>query len=876
MALSNYPSPDSKTLFSLDAARLVFEMFKSTINPGGKCFVDASNQPILFELAAHAGFHQAFSFMDFDLKRISQYLEFVLPRLNKDQLQAHRVGAAFRDSGCIVWPRNTHLLVLTVPDLKNGMRIWENVEECIQKGTALHHLEVLAVIHDPEFDGADLLGQLQRLSSAWSLKDELTCSNSERFKSEKIIVKLFLRGSAAGLGDGDVLMGDGEEARKDCLPTRSLQSDILISILESDSRHGLFLRDLVENPSKTPSRDDGHLYLELEEWNHISRMLLEISPGMSVGNVIGSGGFGIVLSTTIFSEDGSRIDESALKLCVALLDHYWNQTGFREFNFMHSMMSNRGSGWGRLGRGGGGPVDLATGGVDFLKTVDCFSKAPKNRKSFAIFSAAKNVVVSALNMERLEQTFLPILECACQSYQSGTKIGLEPLRNITRELICEMQILNRHRQFFHGDVKPQNIMTNYVRNMDGVTTRLKVHLVDFGGVQQKGRSYLRGSSNRETTKVEQHPGHWFPPGKDVKAVVNGTPWYYRKELPSKHDDYFCDLYPSENDSQNRLFESELFRRDQTGLAITLLHAVIPRFEAKLFWENFRCVKEAEGRASFLFALERATKARKFSTEYLESHSCWKLLDLIYKLLFEPGFDWTSALKSLFVLEPVFSLEDESSLSKGIVIRGKAPGSDVDLTPHLLMNLPGKGLVVIQYHYYKEGQVFGYYAGRLVKQGTCWFKHLNNEKGPKLFDPRMVSAHVLPLRHGSDDAIVGDISHDTPLSTYLKYKAVLSFAQSCDGSTTGATLQKPDVYCSKSKIKIVKLENGTQFGLVEMRAHETKAEDRGTPRVTSWNYDWRVLLGGLQIYSPEEEESRAASANEPIDADTLIIIKARFR
>lgn len=66
--------------------------------------------------------------MDFDLKRISQYLEFVLPRLNKDQLQAHRVGAAFRDSGCIVWPRNTHLLVLTVPDLKNGMRIWENVQ----------------------------------------------------------------------------------------------------------------------------------------------------------------------------------------------------------------------------------------------------------------------------------------------------------------------------------------------------------------------------------------------------------------------------------------------------------------------------------------------------------------------------------------------------------------------------------------------------------------------------------------------------------------------------------------------------------------------------------------------------------------------------
>ena len=193
-------------------------------------------------------------------------------------------------------------------------------------------------------------------------------------------------------------------------------------------------------------------------------------------------------------------------------------------------------------------------------------------------------------MERLEQTFLPILECACPSYQSGTKIGLETLRNISRDLICEMQILNRHRQFIHGDVKPQNIMTNYVPNMDGVTTRLKVHLVDFGGVQQKGLSYIRGSSNRETTsaeKVEQHPHHLFPPGIEVKAVVNGTPGYYRKVLLKEHDDYFQGLYPSENDSQNRLFESELFRRDQTGLAITLLHAVIPRFEAKLFWENFR-------------------------------------------------------------------------------------------------------------------------------------------------------------------------------------------------------------------------------------------------------------------------------------------------
>ena len=163
----------------------------------------------------------------------------------------------------------------------------------------------------------------------------------------------------------------------------------------------------------------------------------------------------------------------------------------------------------------------------------------------------------------------------------------------------------------------------------------------------------------------------------------------------------------------------------------------------------------------------------------------------------------------------------------------------------------------------------------MQQGAHWFKHQKNEKSPRLFDPRMVSAHVLPLRDGTDDAIVGDISHDTPLSTYLTYKAVLSFAQSCSGSTTWASLQKPDIFHSKSKIKIVKLENGTEFGLVEMRAYKTKAEDRGKPRVTSWDYDWGALLGGIRMYSPEEETSRAASADAPIDADTLRIIEASF-
>ncbi len=145
-------------------------MSQSTNNLETKCFVDASNQPILFELAAHVGYLHAFSIMDFNLKRISEYVDFVRPRLNKEQLQTHRVGAAFRDSACIEWPRNTQLLVLTVSDLETVMCIWKNVLECIKNGTALHHLEVLAVIHDSEFRGANLLMELRRLTPDWSLK----------------------------------------------------------------------------------------------------------------------------------------------------------------------------------------------------------------------------------------------------------------------------------------------------------------------------------------------------------------------------------------------------------------------------------------------------------------------------------------------------------------------------------------------------------------------------------------------------------------------------------------------------------------------------------------------------------------------------------
>jgi hypothetical protein len=693
MSRSLHPSPDSTTLFSLDAARLVFAMSRATIDIETKCFVDVSDQLILAELAAHLGFLQSFAIMELERNRISEHFEFVRPRLNQEQLKEHGVGFAFRDSACIEWPRNTQLLVLTVSNFENGMCNWKNMLQCIRKGTALKHLEVLAVIHKPEFRGPDLLGELKNLNPDWILKEELICSNSEKFSSERLLVKLFWHGAVV--------------PRKDCLPTRSLQSDILISIMESNVRHGRSLRELLKKPPvQSPLLSDGHLYLQLEEWNHVSRILTRISPGMSVGEVLGSGGFGTVLSTTTFSETG--VVESALKLSVTHLANYWNQSGWREFNFMESMKSNG----------------------EFLKAVECFSNVARARSAFAICPVDEHVVVSALNMERLAQTILPILENACLSYQNQKIEGLEILRNITRELIREMLNLNRLRECVHRDVKPQNIMTNYVSNMDR-KTRLKVHLIDYGSVQKKCQTYqlhLKGldrpSIRRGETKEVSFFSHTFPPSSGtamLKAIGNGTPGYFRKSPSSEHEQYFRELYSSEHESENLSFEREVFLRDQNGLALTLLHAVIPKFEAEWFWETIAgkspdtiivwkliAGKGPDNHESFVSVLKAmlTAKAPRTSLRHLESDSCSKLLELIFKLMFQPGFQWLHALMSSYVLDPIFSLAEESDLSNGIVIRGRAPGTDIELKPHILMTLPVMGLVVVQIYDYFDDVIFG--------------------------------------------------------------------------------------------------------------------------------------------------------------------------
>jgi hypothetical protein len=62
----------------------------------------------------------------------------------------------------------------------------------------------------------------------------------------------------------------------------------------------------------------------------------------------------------------------------------------------------------------------------------------------------------------------------------------------------------------------------------------------------------------------------------------------------------------------------------------------------------------------------------------------------------------------------------------------------------------------------------------------------------------------------------------------------------------------------------------------MRAYKTKPEDRGKPKVTIWANDWGAMMGGVWMYSQEEEISRTVSADNPIDTDTLKNIKARFR
>ena len=134
-----------------------------------------------------------------------------------------------------------------------------------------------------------------------------------------------------------------------------------------------------------------------------------------------------------------------------------------------------------------------------------------------------------------------------------------------------------------------------------------------------------------------------------------------------------------------------------------------------------------------------------------------------------------------------SLDEESDLSKGIVIRCINHETGLPCKPLILMKFKGKGYVVFQYCAYIDGEIAGYYAGRYIPQSYS---------RRECIDIRAASVHVLCIRDtNSGDILVGDISHATPLSTYMSHGKIMSFAQSSYGDVKKSygTLKIPSIY-----------------------------------------------------------------------------------
>jgi serine/threonine protein kinase len=485
---------------------------------------------------------------------------------------------------------------------------------------------------------------------------------------------------------------------------------------------------------------------------------------------------------------------------------------------------------------------------NFLKLIDCFVSG-NTRLTAALILCRVNdeVIVTALGMERLHQTILPILETACLSYQNQSKEGLETFRNVCREMIGQLYIFNNKVHLAHRDIKPCNVMTSEINQ----SSPLRVRLVDFGQVQSRDQVYQKMDSAGMGPAFPQGVffcSSSFPPvvKHQIRSIGSGTPGYY------------CTAKQADG-KQTESFESAVSSRDQYGLAMTLLHGVIPNFKATSF-SKIGAPKDVDDFCKTLKLLLPGGS----EVEYLTCMPCRRLVDLVFNLLFTPEFDLEKALYSAFILEPELSLDEESDLSKGIVIRCINHETGLPCKPLILMKFKGKGYVVFQYCAYRDGEIAGYYAGRYIRQSYST---------RECIDIRAASVHVLCLRdNNSGDILVGDISHTTPLSTYTSHGKILSFAQSSFGDDRKpfGTLKKPSIHTEE--VKKVKLDDGTEFGFIPMRAYET-AEGL---QLSTWRYPWGVAAGGKSVYSVEEEEKLAADASEAIADEVLENLNKKFR
>jgi serine/threonine protein kinase len=159
--------------------------------------------------------------------------------------------------------------------------------------------------------------------------------------------------------------------------------------------------------------------------------------------------------------------------------------------------------------------------------INCFiSGASRAPGALILCRVNDEVIVSALGMERLHQTILPILETACLSYQNQSKDGLETFRNVCREMIGQLYIFNNKHHLAHRDIKPCNVMTSEINQ----SSPLRVRLVDFGQVQRRDQVYAQWSAGAGLGPAFPQGVAFcsssFPVKHQIRSIGSGTPGYY--------------------------------------------------------------------------------------------------------------------------------------------------------------------------------------------------------------------------------------------------------------------------------------------------------------------------------------------------------------
>ena len=779
ISLASQWKPGADSVWFIDTARIVYEITKSVRNPRA-CFVDISGQDVFAaEIASRMDVEQCFIF--WELSELANYINVVKPRLKS-------TGVAFLDyteKPAILWPPNTQIVLASVfvTNRENSVNLLRELASHVRLPTT--NVEVCGVIHDFSISADDLLAIFNVYEDSWTLSTSFPVS--KQAGSAKLQVQIFK-------------LHKPRHRDVPCRRTIALQSDILLGILDSQTKLGAAL--LNEVMSSGLSTKQGKT-LTVAHWNRVSKLVIQSSSDIMIIKVIGEGGNGIVFSTRVSNQ------EAALKLEVCRRAHYWNLPLWRSSHCLIEMRNTKG----------------------FPRLVNCFQGHTKASNAFVYLQATDEFYVCALSTQRLNETIENTLRAACSAFQNCDPEGVERFRTFSRQLLSLLFVMTKKRRLIHRDIKPANLMWSDDRVL---------HFVDLGQAQFLRYEYVSCSDIPTNRKIK---------GLAMCSSAFPVGCHSKKEIRAGTPGYFLDT----GSGETPIPEREMCFRDMYAAGMTLMHAIIPSeiltgsssHVALNFSERWGI--ESKSCPSFVkfLCIVRLLIPQGNENQYIDWKPCERLLRLIFMLI-TPGSTYQDALHSPFILDPLYSLQEEEDLRNGVVVRGTIHNTDRMLKPVVLMLVEGYGLVVFRICWYHVNEVIGYYGGKCILRIT---------DGPECFSNHALSTH-------QNEMLIGDVTEEIPVSTYVRNRAVMSFAQS---SRETIECSKPGnmhlVHYFQNQVHKITLDNGCVFGFIEMTARTT-GEGEGVCLAT-WDYDWGAS-SGFRVYSPEEEVTRQQAAAKPMD------------